>query len=162
MAWAKLGTITVTNGKLTISMSAAGADGDIVADGILLTVGSMEGSMSMVGGPGAVGNGASSTPIGPIDPATSPATETGGGKARGAMNPAPGADAGSITVASASDPETVAGSTAPSSTSLTDQAIDAIVRHHRRKHRGANHQRIARSRPGNYRPNADGQHPRET
>ena len=35
--WAKLGTFTVTNGKITIAMNATGANGDIVADGILLT-----------------------------------------------------------------------------------------------------------------------------
>jgi hypothetical protein len=35
--WTDLGTFSVTNGKVTVSMSASGANGEIVADGIVLT-----------------------------------------------------------------------------------------------------------------------------
>jgi hypothetical protein len=34
--WAKLGTFTVTKGQITVAMSASGANGNIVADGIIL------------------------------------------------------------------------------------------------------------------------------
>ena len=34
--WSQLGTYTVTKGTITVALSAKGADGDIVADGILL------------------------------------------------------------------------------------------------------------------------------
>ena len=35
--WAKLGTYTVTNGTVTVALSGSGANGNIVADGIILT-----------------------------------------------------------------------------------------------------------------------------
>jgi hypothetical protein len=44
VAWAKLGTYTVTNGKITVAMSAVGANGDIVADAILLVPASTGGA----------------------------------------------------------------------------------------------------------------------
>ena len=36
VAWFMLGTFTVTNGRITVSLSATGANGDIVADAVLL------------------------------------------------------------------------------------------------------------------------------
>ena len=36
VAWAMLGTFTVTKGRITVALSASGANGDIVADGVLL------------------------------------------------------------------------------------------------------------------------------
>jgi uncharacterized protein YjdB len=35
--WANLGTFTVSNGRVTVALSASGANGDIVANGIILT-----------------------------------------------------------------------------------------------------------------------------
>jgi plastocyanin len=36
MSWAMLGTFTATQGRITVALSASGANGDVVADGVLL------------------------------------------------------------------------------------------------------------------------------
>jgi hypothetical protein len=167
--WAKLGTITVTNGKLTVAMSATGANGDIVADGILLTAHSVGGTAFAVVGMGAGSDSTpSATPMGPLGPSNPPAPDQGG-VATGTSSPTtvaaspPGA-AGSpapITVMYAADSGTgsnpgTAPSTSPSS-SLIDHAIAELGKGHPRKHRGAILERLARSRAAHGHPSA-GQH----
>jgi hypothetical protein len=76
--WAELGTFTVKNGQITIAESATGANGDIVADGVLMvpnnsaTAGAVLPSLA----PGAAPS-STSGPIGPIVPATSSGRDPG-------------------------------------------------------------------------------------
>jgi hypothetical protein len=64
--WAKLGTYTVTNGRITVAMSASGANGNIVANGILLTTSSSPGVIAV---PSTSASGVtSSSTSGPMGP----------------------------------------------------------------------------------------------
>jgi hypothetical protein len=107
VAWSKLGTFTVTKGKITIALSASGANGNIVADGILL-VPAVQASAAAPGGMPP----SSSGPMGPMGPGTTSGPDQGAGATTG-MSP------GGTTV-SMSDP---GGSSAPM-TSITVQSVD--------------------------------------
>jgi trimeric autotransporter adhesin len=65
--WAKLGTFTVTNGRITVALSAKAANGNIVADGIILTASSPPASPAILT-TSKSGDTTSSTtgPMGPI------------------------------------------------------------------------------------------------
>ncbi len=139
VSWAKLGTFTITNGKITIAMSASGANGNIVANGILLvasvqTAASTAAIMppSTSAATGAIGMG---TTIGPAQDAgattaTAPASATVSVSAPGGA-PAPLTP---VTVKylddSARSPAMSASAT-PTAPSLIDHAIGevAIGRH---------------------------------
>jgi hypothetical protein len=68
--WADLGTFSVSNGKITVSMSVKGANGDIVADGILLTATPSANAGGQTSPDPAVTITSTSTPTGPVVPAT--------------------------------------------------------------------------------------------
>ncbi len=152
--WAKLGTITVTNGKLTVAMSASGANGDIIANGILLAPGSVAATLTGSGG-SAGGNSSSSTAtaMGPLAPSNTSGTDSGGGGINGTSNSTPVAASARgavvpvspITDVSADDAAT-GQSGSPPSTSLVDHAIAELGNGHGRTHRNLILDRLARRR----------------
>jgi hypothetical protein len=64
MLWRDLGTFMVTNGRVTVALSASGADGNIVADGVLLV-------------PAVTLNAAIAPPSPPATPSASPSSSPG-------------------------------------------------------------------------------------
>jgi uncharacterized protein YjdB len=154
VAWANLGTITVTNGKLTVAMSAAGANGDIVANGILLTPSAPSPAIIAGGSSGAYSSSPTAGPMGPLGPALTTGTDQGGGGTNGASNATPVivsspaaavAPASSNTVNSA-DASTSGDSGTPPATSLVDHAIDELGKGHGRNHGSSSLDRLARGR----------------
>ncbi len=85
VSWMKLGTFTVTNGRLTVALSASGANGNVVADGILvvpsvapataaLAAAASAGPMSSVpSGPLGTVSASGPSPAGPVANFTAPA-----------------------------------------------------------------------------------------
>jgi hypothetical protein len=143
--WAKLGTYSITKRKIAVTLSASGANGNIVADAILLVP-----SVSVTGAVAEVlpapGGGSSSTPgpTGPIGLATTSGPDQRAGAATAiapsaAQAPAsqPGgtiAPAIPITVKYVDDSSTgsaVSASEASTTASLTDHALGEIVMTHR-------------------------------
>jgi hypothetical protein len=168
VAWANLGTITVTNGKLTVAMSASGANGDIVANGILLTPSAP--SLAIIVGGSSGGNTSSPTagPMGPLGPALTSGTDQGGGGTNGTSNSTPVvvsspadavAPASSNTVNSA-DASTSGDSGTPSATSLVDHALDELGKGQGRNHRSSSLDRLARGRAPQSHPNTRHHHPK--
>jgi Bacterial Ig-like domain (group 2) len=151
--WAKLGTITVTNGRLTIAMSASGANGEIVADGILLTASGT--SITTTGTGGSTGGSTSpptTTPMGPTSTSNSSGTDQGGGGTSGTSSSTPvvvspqgpaAASGSSITVNYSGDSAS-SNADIPSSPSLTDHAIAEMGKGHRHQHHQAIVPRLAR------------------
>jgi trimeric autotransporter adhesin len=155
--WADLGTFTVTNGKITVAMSASGANGDIVANGILLTstppatttntTSSDPGSATTVtsaptGLPAVTTSG--QDPAGSVAPTTgavapAPVSSPAAPPAPASSTPTPVAALPSITVNDSADSPTglEMGSTSqPDKGKLTDRAL----RHVKAKHRVAAHE----------------------
>jgi hypothetical protein len=170
--WAKLGSITVANGKLTIAMSDSGANGDIVANGILLTASSSPASAAVpaVSASGSL-SPSISIPMGPIATTTTSGPDQNGGGAGGTVSAAtpavaslPGgavSPATPIAVNYAVGTTTGDAETPPStsqSPSLTDHAIAAVAKGHPGKHRKAILERLARGRVSESKPSAGHHH----
>jgi hypothetical protein len=68
--WTMLGTYTVTNGRVTVVMSASGANGDVVADGMLLTASTAAAAAIKTISVPAAANSVSVRALGPLMPAT--------------------------------------------------------------------------------------------
>jgi hypothetical protein len=67
VSWTKLGTFVVTNGRITVALTAAAANGDIVADGILIAPASTGGSAkSAASSGGGTVSALSNAGLGPI------------------------------------------------------------------------------------------------
>jgi uncharacterized protein YjdB len=166
--WAKLGTITVTNGKITVAMSASGANGDIVANGILLTPSSVTTTATSAGSPsGASPSSVSATAMGLGASENTTGTGSAGGGANKTSNSAPVAatattavvgPASPIPVDPASDAATGQSGT-PTSPSLVDHAIAELGKGHGRRHREATLDRLARRRASHGHPSASHRHP---
>jgi hypothetical protein len=168
VAWAKLGTYSVTNGKITIAQSASGANGYIVADGILLvptvqTGGSAPGGMPPSGsGPmGPMGPGATSGP----NSGAGAATTTTSGSTRVSMSDPGGSTAGVTPIAvKYQDDSTSAETTSPAGThtalSLIDHAIGEVAMGHPQGHHRGLIKHLARGRSAHGRPSIR-HHPRE-
>jgi hypothetical protein len=152
VSWAKLGTITVTNGKLTIAMLASGANGDLVADGILLTAsGSSAAARAMVGSTGVSTSSPTTIPMGPTATGNSSGTDQSVRGTSGAPSSMPvvvttqGSAAILASPITVSDPDSSASADAgpTPSTTLTDHAIVEIMKGHRRQHHKSILKRLA-------------------
>ena len=172
--WAKLGAITVTQGKLTIAMSASGANGDIVANAILLTPVSVAATAKAAA---ATVSGSlspsTSIPMGPIATASTSGPVQNGGGAGGTVSsstPAvaslPGgavSPATSIAVNDAAGTTTGDAETPPStsqSLSVTDHAIAEVAKGHPRKQRKSLIERLAGARVSESHLSAGHHHPK--
>jgi hypothetical protein len=152
VAWANLGTFTVTNGKITVALSASGANGNIVADGILL-VPTVQAGASTPGGMPPSG----SDPMGPMGPGTTSGPDVGAGAtttttpgSAGVSTSDAGGSPGSVTPITVQyvDDSSNGQATSPSTThpdpSLMDHAIGKVAMEHRPGHHRALSKNLAR------------------
>ncbi|MFO0888068.1 MAG: Ig-like domain-containing protein [Isosphaeraceae bacterium] len=113
-AWAMLGTFTVTAGRMTVILSVSGADGRIIADGVLLVPsGNLHQSAALLSSPEAGPDAANqdagilealttTTPTGPTPPVQAvPRTQTTAAPARNAPPARPDAPSPPVTAGAA-------------------------------------------------------------
>jgi uncharacterized protein YjdB len=144
--WAKLGTFTVTNGRVTVALSASGADGNIIADGVLLV--SQSTNAMVMASASSAGRDLPPPASGPMGPMPQ-MTMAGSAPAGTTASPMPVPTEFSISpsagrAAAVSDPG--------KSASLTHHALRKIKAKHHLKVHEALIERIARERLSNRTP----------
>jgi hypothetical protein len=168
VAWANLGTITVTNGKLTVAMSASGANGDIVANGILLVPSAPSLAIIAGGSSGVSSLSPTAGPMGPLGPALTSGTDQGGGGTNGTSTSTPVVVSSPAAAVAPASPIAVGSTNAsasgdsgtPPSTSLVDHALDELGKGHGPKHHGSGLDRLARGRASHGHPSTQHHHPK--
>jgi hypothetical protein len=156
--WTDLGTFSISNGRVTVALSDSGANGDVVADGILLVANPLAAAMAA---PEAI---ASPTPA-PLIATLPVGVVSASGPSQGSPPtnstvPAPAAvpvstsigttaQAASVTVIDANNsaiPGAAGNPAGGESSSLTDRALRKIAAKHRHKVHEALIERLARER----------------